>query len=231
MTREELLTLVNGKVNTTSFISLSQKTIEEELDDVLDELGDDEEVNDRIVTKLANRLKRMDSNVHKSVSDEMKKNKDAEEERRRRDDDRRRREREKKNPEEEDSKYKALEDKIDKLLAANAERDKKEARNATIESVKRGLKDKFDKAELELNDFFLETALEKLEIPEEGVNVSDLVSKAEGIYTTDYKRANGGKAIPRKGQDGSPSSSREDDEFMEEIAKRRKKKYGDQDAK
>ena len=60
MTREELLTLVNGKVNTTSFISLSQKTIEEELDDVLDELGDDEEVNDRIVTKLANRLKRMD---------------------------------------------------------------------------------------------------------------------------------------------------------------------------
>lgn len=224
MTREELLTLVNGKVNTTSFISLSQKTIEEELDDVLDELGDDEEVNDRIVTKLANRLKRMDSNVHKSVSDEMKKNKDAE-------DERRRREREKKNPEEEDPKYKALEDKIDKLLAANAERDKKEARNATIESVKRGLKDKFDKAELELNDFFLETALEKLEIPEEGVNVSDLVSKAEGIYTTDYKRANGGKAIPRKGQAASPSSSKEDDEFMEEIAKRRKKKYGDQDAK
>lgn len=224
MTREELLTLVNGKVNTTSFISLSQKTIEEELDDVLDELGDDEEVNDRIVTKLANRLKRMDSNVHKSVSDEMKKNKDAEDERRRRG-------REKKNPEEEDPKYKALEDKIDKLLAANAERDKKEARNATIESVKRGLKDKFDKAELELNDFFLETALEKLEIPEEGVNVSDLVSKAEGIYTTDYKRANGGKAIPRKGQAASPSSSKEDDEFMEEIAKRRKKKYGDQDAK
>lgn len=224
MTREELLTLVNGKVNTTSFISLSQKTIEEELDDVLDELGDDEEVNDRIVTKLANRLKRMDSNVHKSVSDEMKKNKDAE-------DERRRREREKKNPKEEDPKYKALEDKIDKLLAANAERDKKEARNATIESVKRGLKDKFDKAELELNDFFLETALEKLEIPEEGVNVSDLVSKAEGIYTTDYKRANGGKAIPRKGQAASPSSSKEDDEFMEEIAKRRKKKYGDQDAK
>lgn len=224
MTREELLTLVNGKVDTTSFISLSQKTIGEELDDVLDELGDDEEVNDRIVTKLANRLKRMDSNVHKSVSDEMKKNKDAENERRRR-------EREKKNPEEEDPKYKALEDKIDKLLAANAERDKKEARNATIESVKRGLKDKFDKAELELNDFFLETALEKLEIPEEGVNVSDLVSKAEGIYTTDYKRANGGKAIPRKGQAASPSSSKEDDEFMEEIAKRRKKKYGDQDAK
>lgn len=224
MTREELLTLVNGKVNTTSFISLSQKTIEEELDDVLDELGDDKEVNDRIVTKLANRLKRMDSNVHKSVSNEMKKNKDAE-------DERRRREREKKNPEEEDPKYKALEDKIDKLLAANAERDKKEARNATIESVKRGLKDKFDKAELELNDFFLETALEKLEIPEEGVNVSDLVSKAEGIYTTDYKRANGGKAIPRKGQAASPSSSKEDDEFMEEIAKRRKKKYGDQDAK
>lgn len=224
--------MVNGKVDTTKFKSLSQKTINEELDDVLEDLGDDEEANDKIVTKLANRLRRMDGNVHKSVSDEMKKNKDAEEERKRQEEeDRKRREREKKNPEEDDPKYKALEDKINMLLAANEKRDKEAARSAVVESVKRGLKDKFDKAELELNDFFLETALGKLEIPEENADVLDLVSKAEGIYTADYKRANGGSAVPKKGQTPSSASSGEDDEFMKEIAERRKKRFGDQDAK
>ena len=83
MTREELLNLVNKEVDTTKFTSLSQKTINEELDDVLEDFGDDEEANSKIVTKLANRLKRMDGNLHKNVSDEMKKNR-AEAERRRR---------------------------------------------------------------------------------------------------------------------------------------------------
>ena len=74
MTREELLNLVNKEADTTKFTSLSQKTINEELDDVLEDFGDDEEANSKIVTKLANRLKRMDGNLHKNVSDEMKKN-------------------------------------------------------------------------------------------------------------------------------------------------------------
>lgn len=234
ITREVLLAMVNGKVDTTKFKSLSQKTINEELDDVLEDLGDDDDANDKIVTKLANRLKRMDGNVHKSVSDEMKKNRDAEEERKRlEEEERKRRERAGDKPGEEtgDAKYKSLEEKLNKLLAANEERDKKAARSAVIESVKRGLKDKFDKAELELNDFFLETALGKLEIPEENADVLDLVSKAEGIYTADYKRANGGSAVPKKGQPSSTASSEEDDEFMKEIVERRKKRFGDQDAK
>ena len=37
MTREELLALVNKEVDTTKFKELSQKTIEEELDDVLED--------------------------------------------------------------------------------------------------------------------------------------------------------------------------------------------------
>ena len=73
MTVEELLSLVNKEVDTTKFRSLSQKTINEELNDVLDEFGDDEAANAKIVTKVANRLKRMDGNLHKNVSDEIKK--------------------------------------------------------------------------------------------------------------------------------------------------------------
>ena len=58
--------------------------------------------------------------------------------------------------------------------------------------------DKFDKANLEMNDFFLDTALSKLEISDDA-DVAELVSTAENIYTADYKRANGGNAVPRKG--------------------------------
>lgn len=214
MKREELLALVNGKVDTTKFKSLSQKTINEELDDVLEDLGDDDAANDRIVTKLANRLKRMDGNVHKSVSDEMKKNKEAEEERKRQEEEERQRaEREKdKNKPSEDSKYNELLAEIKALKEANAERDKKAARSEAIESIKSGLKDKFDKAGLEMNDFFLNTALSKLEIPDKDIDVSELVSTAENIYTADYKCANGGNAVPRKGSSAPSGEEKKLDE-------------------
>ena len=197
MTREELLALVNQEADTTKFKSLSQKTINEELDDVLEDFGDDEAVNAKLVTKLANRLKRMDGNLHKNVSDEIKKSKE-EAERKKKEEEEERKRKEGKKDDDPDDKYSKLLEKLEALERANAERDKKAARKATIESVKAGLKDKFDKAYLELNDFFLDTALSKLEISDDA-DVAELVSTAENIYTADYKRANGGNAVPRKG--------------------------------
>ena len=210
MTREELLALVNKEADTTKFKSLSQKTINEELDDVLEDFGDDEAANAKLVTKLANRLKRMDGNLHKNVSDEIKKSKEeAERKKKEEEEERKRKESDKEgNP---DDKYAELLKEIKALKEANAERDKKAARKATIESVKAGLKDKFDKANLELNDFFLDTALSKLEISDDA-DVADLVSTAENIYTADYKRANGGNAVPRKGSSASSGKEKELDE-------------------
>ena len=213
MTREELLALVNKEADTTKFKSLSQKTINEELDDVLEDFGDDEAANAKLVTKLANRLKRMDGNLHKNVSDEIKKSKEEAERKKKEE----KEEEERKRKEEEegktgsDDKYDELLKEIKALKEANAERDKKAARKATIESVKAGLKDKFDKANLEMNDFFLDTALSKLEIPDDA-DVVELVSKAENIYTADYKRANGGDAVPRKGSSVSSGEGNELDE-------------------
>lgn len=83
MTREELLALVNKEVDTTKFKELSQKTIDEELDDVLEDFGDDEEANSKLVTKLANRLKRINGNLHKNISDEVKKSKEEAERKKR----------------------------------------------------------------------------------------------------------------------------------------------------
>lgn len=226
MTREELLALVNKEADTTKFKSLSQKTINEELDDVLEDFGDDEAANAKLVTKLANRLKRMDGNLHKNVSDEIKKSKEeAERKKREEEEERKRKELDKEdNP---DDKYNELLKEIKALKEANAERDKKAARKATIESVKAGLKDKFDKADLEMKNYFLNAAIAKLEIPDEDADIDDLVSKAEKIYTAEYKEATGENGIPAKGQRSSGGgSSTDDDKFMDEVAERRKKRYG-----
>lgn len=225
MTREELLALVNKEVDTTKFKSLSQKTINEELDDVLEDFGDDEASNAKLVTKLANRLKRMDGNLHKNVSDEIKKSKEEAERKKKEEEERRRKEANK--DDDPDDKYSKLLEKLEALEKANAERDKKAARKATIESVKAGLKDKFDKANLEMKNYFLNAAIEKLEIPDEDADIDDLVSKAEKIYTAEYKEATGENGIPAKGQRSSGGvSSTDDDKFMDEVAERRKKRYG-----
>ena len=226
MTREELLALVNKEVDTTKFKSLSQKTINEELDDVLEDFGDDEAANAKWVTKLANRLKRMDGNLHKNVSDEIKKSKE-EAERKKKEEEEERKRREANKDDDPDDKYSKLLEKLEALEKANAERDKKAARKATIESVKAGLKDKFDKANLEMKNYFLNAAIAKLEIPDEDADIDDLVSKAEKIYTAEYKEATGENGIPAKGQRTSGSfNSTDDEKFMDEIAERRKKRYG-----
>ena len=210
MTREELLALVNKEVDTTKFKELSQKTIDEELDDVLEDFGDDEEANSKLVTKLANRLKRINGNLHKNISDEVKKSKEEAERKKKEEEEERKRKEADKN-DDPDDKYNELLKEIKALKEANAERDKKAARKATIESVKAGLKDKFDKANLEMNDFFLDTALSKLEISDDA-DVAELVSTAENIYTADYKRANGGNAVPRKGSSAPSGEEKKLDE-------------------
>lgn len=224
MTVEELREKVNEKTDISKLKSLSTKTIDEELNDVLDEVGDDDDANDKIITKLANRLKRMDGNLHKNVSSEIKKAKEEAERKKAEEDERKRAEQKK---DDDDDKYQKLLDKIESLEKANAERDKKAARNATIESVKAGLKDKFDKANLEVKNYFLKAALSKLEIPDEDVDIDDLVSKAEKIYTAEYKEATGEKGIPKKGQPSTGGGSSEEDKILDEIAKRRKERYGD----
>jgi uncharacterized Zn finger protein len=224
MTREELLALVNKEVDTTKFKELSQKTINEELDDVLEDFGDDEAANAKLVTKLANRLKRINGNLHKNISDEVKKSKEEAERKKKEEEEERKRKEEEEGKTGSDDKYDELLKEIKALKEANAERDKKAARKATIESVKAGLKDKFDKANLEMNDFFLDTALSKLEIPDDA-DVVELVSKAENIYTADYKRANGGNAVPRKGSSAPSGEEKKLDEHewddIKDICKNR----------
>lgn len=232
MTREELLALVNKEVDTTKFKELSQKTINEELDDVLEDIGDNDSVDNKVITKLANRLKRINGNLHKNISDEVKKSKEEAERKKKEEEEERKRKEAGEGKTDPDDKYSKLLEKLEALEKANAERDKKAARKATIESVKAGLKDKFDKANLEMKNYFLNAAIAKLEIPDEDVNIDDLVSKAEKIYTAEYKEATGENGIPAKGsRTSSGGTSTDDDKFMEEVAERRKKRFGGGDKK
>jgi hypothetical protein len=221
MTIEELLELVNKKEDTSKFTTLSKKSIDDELNDVLGEMGDDDDENDRIVTKLANRLKRMDKNLHKNIADELKKSREEAERKKKEEEERKGKKDGEDTP---DDKYDKLLAKLEALEKANEERDKKASRAATIEAVRKGLKDKFDKAKLELNDFFLDTAISKLEIPDKDADVTDLISKAEGIYTTDFKRATGNTAIPRMGSGSSSGGGRTipDDEWDDIIEPKEK---------
>lgn len=236
MTIEELLELVNKKEDTSKFTSLSKKSIDDELNDVLGEMGDDDDENDKIVTKLANRLKRMDKNLHKNIADELKKSREEAERKKKEEEERKRKRAKEAEGKDNDDDDGGDDDRIAKLLAkvealekASAERDKEAARKATIESVKAGLKEKFDKAGLELNGFFLKTSLSKLEIPDKDADIDDLVSEAEKIYTADFKEATGEKGIPSKNHTSSPGGGGDDDKFIEEIAARRKKRFGDGD--
>ena len=54
------------------------------------------------------------------------------------------------------------------------------------------MKDKFDKANLEMKNYFLNAAIAKLEIPDEDANIDDLVSKAEEVAERRKKRFGGG---------------------------------------
>lgn len=230
MTREELLELVNEKVDTTKFKSLSKKSIEEEIDDALEDIGEDEEANDKIVAKLANRLKRMDGNLHKNVSDEMKKNKEAEENRKRQEEEKKKKVEESEGKNTIEEKFADLLKEFEALKTERKEAEKKQAKDALLQSVKDGLKDKFDKAGLKLNGFFAKSALSRLQIPEDSTDVESLIAEAEKLYNADIKEAG---FVPESrphagGKAGEKAENEHEFDDIKSMAARNKPKAEDQ---
>ena len=221
MTKEELLELVNKKADTSKFKSLSKRSIDEELVDALEEIGDDESANDKVVTKLANRLKRMDGNLHANVSAEVRKAKEeAERKAREEKEGRETKDGEGGNGENQSEEFKALLARIEKMEQDAKEREAKAAKKAVLASVKEGLKSKFGDAKIEMNDFFADIALGKLEIGDDP-DVTDLVTKAESIYTADMKKAGlNPSAKPRETNDGGGGSDHIDEHLWDDIADR-----------
>lgn len=211
MEREELKELVNKSLGSTQ-LKLSERTINEELDDVLGDFGDNEESNAKLVERVANRLKRMDGNLHSNVSKEVKEYKDKAEKKLKEGSEGS----SKKNESNEGSEseimkeLKNLRAELDEERNARKQEQTERAKHATMDSVRKGLREKFENAGLKLNDFFAKSALSKLEIPSENVDLKSLVEKAERLYNADIKEAGIEIGKPHAGGNGSGKEEKED---------------------
>lgn len=217
MTREELLGLVNKELGSIK-LTLNERAINEELDDSLGDFGDDAGANARLVTRIANRLKRMDGSVHSAVSrevEEYKKNYKPKNSPKSGDD------KDKGEDDDKDVPKWALEmrDELEALKEARraerAEREKKDL----LDSVKKGLEDKFKKAGNEANPFFVKTALAKLKVPEKDADVKTLTDEVERLYNADVKEAGLPIDTPRAGGKGGGGKEKIDEHEFDDIAK------------
>lgn len=211
MEREELKELVNKSLGSTQ-LKLSERTINEELDDVLGDFGDNEEANAKLVERVANRLKRMDGNLHADVSKEVKEYKENAEKKQKEGNEGG----SKKNENNEGSEseimkeLKNLRAELDEERNARKQEQTERAKHATMDSVRKGLREKFENAGLKINDFFAKSALSKLEIPSENVDLKSLVEKAERLYNADIKEAGIEIGKPHAGGNGGGKEEKED---------------------
>jgi hypothetical protein len=226
MEREELLQEVQGVIEADGkqlSRSISEETINAEIDDELENIGDDEEANKKVYSRIAKRLLRMDGNIHSNVSREVndykeknpyKKPEGAE-----------------KNPKEgkrasgdesEELKLlKSLSKRIDDIEKSRSEKAKTEVKNAAVESVKNGLRELFKEGKVEVNEYIYKQTLRDLEIPDvedgKGIDTDALVKKMERAYYRNLKEAGLDKkevAKPKYGtRDGGGSSSKLDAMF------------------
>ncbi len=222
MTREELLILVNKELGSTK-LTISEKTINEELDDVLEDFGEDEASNAKLVTKVANRLKRMDGNLHSDVSQQVKEYKKKARERQKAKDTEPDDEEPNDNdtPDEEDMPEwaKKLMGEVRKEREAREQKEAADAKKALVNSIKEGLKAKFEKANIPLNSFFVKTALDKLEIPENDADIKELIGKAEVLYNADLKEAGiSPDTKPRSGGSGAGGTGAVDEHEFDDVA-------------
>ena len=205
MEREELLGLVNEELGETQ-LTLSEQTINEELDDSLEDFGEDEDANSKLVTKIANRLKRLDGNLHADVSKQVS--------------DYKKQWKEKQKTKPAPRQKQQAEEESEALKQMRAELDDLEAKNAVLESVRKGLREKMEKSGMEVNGYFVKTAVGKLEIPDEGVDIDALVSKAEKVYNADMKEAGiTPNQKPRFGGGGGKGNNAASDFFARKAKK------------
>lgn len=211
MNREELRELVTKSLGSTQ-LKLSERTINEELDDVLGDFGNDEEANAKLVERVANRLKRMDGNLHADVSKEVKEYKENAEKKLNEGN-----EGGGKKNEAGDGSVSEVMEELRKMKAELAEErnirkqeQAERAKHATMDSVRKGLREKFENAGLKFNDFFAKSALSKLEIPNENVDLKSLVETAERLYNADIKEAGVEIGKPHAGGNGGGKEEKED---------------------
>ena len=232
MEREELLQQVNESIEAEGkqlSATLSEESINGELDDALEDITDDDENNKKVVARLAKRLLRMDGNLHSNVSKEVniykqkhpvkKVTKNVEGGG--------------KNDDEEDDMpawAKKLTQRIDAMDERSKARDAAAAKDAIVEDIKKGFKAKFKEANLEVNDYIFRQTLRDLEIPEgedgKNVKVNDLVKTLERDYLKNLKDAGLDKKDAGKSRFGGRAGGGKGESAADRFFAKKGKKEG-----
>lgn len=186
MEREELLGLVNAELGNTQ-LTLSERTVNGELDDALADFGEDQEENAKLITRIAGRLKRLDGQLHADVSEQIKVYKKSFEAK----------QNQQQQPQQQQQPAQNVDNEmiaeLQKRIEAMEEAAKKKDAAIAVENakgeVKRRLKEKFRSAGMEINEFFLGTALGRMDFSSNANDIDSLVKKAEENYNVDRKAA------------------------------------------
>ena len=224
MEREELLQEVQSVIEADGkqlSPSISTETINAELDDELENIGDDEEANKKVFGRIAKRLLRMDDNIHSNVSREVKDYK-SKNPYKKSDVDKKEDKTGKEGEESEELKLlKSLTERIDNIEKSRKDKADAEAKNAAVDSVKKGLRDLFKKSNIEVNEYIYRQTIRDLEIPEtedgKNIDTDGLVKKMERAYYRNLKEAGLDKkdtGKPRNGNKGGGDSSSKLDEMF-----------------
>lgn len=202
MEREELRTKVNDSLGGTQ-LTLSERTINEELDDVLETVTDDAQVDDAFVERITKRLKRMNGNLHADVSAESKKYKEQFE-----------KDWKEKHPEgggtkkdgdggEEPEWFKKYREENDKKLqqyeTERKEKETKEKKASVLKSLNEGIRKKFKEAGEECNEYILKNTIRDAEVNEDS-DVEALIKSVEKEYYKNIKAAGLDGVAPRSGK-------------------------------
>ena len=226
MEREELLQQVNESIEADGkqlSPSLSEESINGEIDDALEDITDDEENNKKVVARLAKRLLRMDGNIHSNVSKQVsdykkshpstvKKPKDGEG---------------KKDEDGEKSEIQKILERLEAMEEARRKKEESEAKDALLSDIRKGFKAKFKEAGIEVNEYILRQTIRDLDIPEteegEKADVAGLVRAVEREYHKNLKEAGLGKedtSKPRFGSRGGGKGESAADRFFARKARK-----------
>lgn len=192
MEREELKAKVDEVLGSTQ-LTLSERTINEELDDALEGVTDDATIDDAFVSRLAKRFKRMDGNLHKDVGEQNRLYKEQFE-----------KDWNEKHPKgskdggtndgegDEPAWFKAYREqqdaKFQKLEDERKEKEAKVQKENVLKQVKDGVSALFKKADVEPNEWVLRQTMRDVEISEE-TDVDTTIKKVEKAYYKNLKEA------------------------------------------
>jgi hypothetical protein len=194
MEREELLGQVNSALEEEGVtLTLSEETINGELDDALEDVTDDAQVDETFIGRLTKRLKRMNGQLHKDVSNQVKEYKKTHPTPKPTPKPKPKAKTEDEEDDDEPEWAKKLNARLDRMEESQKTEAEARSKNETLAKVKKGLKSKFSEAKLEIKDYFVNQAMSELKLPtlEEGetYDIDDLVSKAEKLYNKHLKAA------------------------------------------